>query len=270
MNSRSSDLTRAGCLLVFLLAVFFLAGEVLAGGLENARRRGKLLAGVKTDFPPFGYLDSAGAPQGFDVDIARYLARSLFEDDEEGLELVPVTSGNRIPFLYREWIDVIIASTSITEERRKVLEFSKPYFTSGSTLLVREDSAVAGPEDLAGKSVGVVMGAIQEQDIRELAPGAAIVRFEKVDEALRALKAKDVDVFCEDNVVIVWLARRNPGLRVAGQPFRPRTYAAAVRKGDVKFLNWINSRLDRARREGDYEKLLLKYFGEAGEGMIKP
>ncbi|PWB63815.1 MAG: ABC transporter substrate-binding protein, partial [Deltaproteobacteria bacterium] len=95
------NVTGAGIVLLVasLLSAAAFGGPASAGGLDDARSRGKLLVGVKTDFPPFGYLDPAGKPQGFDVDIARYLARALFED-EGRLELVPVTSGSRIPFLY--------------------------------------------------------------------------------------------------------------------------------------------------------------------------
>jgi len=120
--------------LLLVAGMLALAGQARASGLEDARRRGKLLAGVRTNSPPFGYVDSTGAIRGFDVDIARYLARSLF--DEEGrLELVPVTAGSRIPFLYSDWIDVIIATMSVTGERRQVFDFSDPYFISGSMLL---------------------------------------------------------------------------------------------------------------------------------------
>src|SRR5512134_2375135 len=104
------------------MAALLLASPASGGGLDDARSRGKLLVGVKTDFPPFGYMDAAGKPQGFDVDVARYLARALFE--EEGrLELVPVTSGSRIPFLYSEWIDMIVATMTVTEDRKRVLDF---------------------------------------------------------------------------------------------------------------------------------------------------
>ncbi|MCE5334797.1 MAG: transporter substrate-binding domain-containing protein [Desulfobacteraceae bacterium] len=268
--SGSSKPKKAGLFLVLLLAVFAISDTIWAGGLEDARRRGKLLAGVRTESPPFGYLDSSGTPQGFDVEIAKILAKALFDDDEQRLELVPVTPGSRIPFLYSNWIDVIIATTSITDDRRKVLEFSNPYFNSGSLLLVRDDSPVKGVEDLKGKNVGVLESTIQEQDIRESAPEARVTRFAKFDEALQSLKDRKVDALCEDDLIVMRLAGQNPGLRTAGQPFRQRPYAIAVRKGDVQFVNWINAQLEKAKKDGRYEKLVRQYLGEAGEGMIKP
>src|SRR5512139_2601834 len=186
MNCGKAVLKRGALLLLAGLLTLAGAGQAAASGLEDARRRGKLLVGVKTDFPPFGFVDRAGAVQGFDVEVARYLARALF--DEEGrLELVPVTSGSRIPFLYSEWIDIIVATMSVTEDRRQVLDFSEPYFVTGSLFLVVKESPVKGFEDLAGKSVAVIEGAVQEKDLQQVAPKAKQVKFAKVPEAVRAL-----------------------------------------------------------------------------------
>src|SRR5512134_1306122 len=213
-----------GTLLLVVLLLLTAVGQAAGDGLEDARRRGSLLVGVKTDFPPFGWIDKAGRIQGFDAAIAQELARTLFS--EEGrLELVPVTSGSRIPFLYSEWIDLIIATMTVTEERRQVLEFSEPYFLSGSLLLVPKDSPINGLEDLAGRSVGIIEGAIQERDLATVAPAARRVLFRKVPEAVQALKEKHVDAFCQDDVLVFTLARENPDLRTAGKPFLPRPYA---------------------------------------------
>ncbi|MCU0586161.1 MAG: transporter substrate-binding domain-containing protein, partial [Desulfobacterales bacterium] len=109
MSSRHPQVRRARVVISAALLLLFLTGLAFADGLEEARRRGKLLVGVKTDFPPFGYLDGSGTIQGFDADLARHLGKILFEYPP-GVELVPVTSGGRIPFLYSGWIDIIIAS----------------------------------------------------------------------------------------------------------------------------------------------------------------
>jgi len=269
MNCGKAVLQRSVFLLVAGLLALAVASQAAAGGLEDARRRGKLLAGVKTDFPPFGFVDRAGAVQGFDVEIAQYLAKALF--DEEGrLELVPVTSGGRIPFLYSDWIDIIVATMSITEERRQVLEFSEPYFITGSLLVVSKDSGVKGLEDLAGKTVAVIAGAVQEKDLQQLAPTAKQIKFDKIPEAVGALKEKRVDAFCQDDVVILALAKENPELQAVGKPFIPRPYAMAVRKGDLEFVGWVNKQLAKMKQDGTYEKIWGKYFAEFGANLIKP
>lgn len=255
--------------LLLVAGLLALAGQAGASGLEDARRRGKLLAGVKTDSPPFGYVDSTGALQGFDVDIARYLARSLF-DDEGRLELVPITAGSRIPFLYSDWIDIIVATMSVTEERRQVLDFSEPYFISGSMLLVPKGSAIKGIEDLTGKTVAVIEGAVQQKDLEQVAPRAKQVKFGKIPEAVSALRAKRVDALCQDDVVVLALARENPELQVVGKPFIPRPYAIAVRKGELEFVKWVNGQLTRMKTDGTFGRLWQKYFGAFEGSLIKP
>lgn len=255
--------------LLLVAGLLALAGQAGASGLEDARRRGKLLAGVRTNSPPFGYVDSTGAIRGFDVDIARYLARSLF--DEEGrLELVPVTAGSRIPFLYSDWIDVIIATMSVTGERRQVLDFSEPYFISGSMLLTPKDSPIKGIGDLAGKTVAVIEGAVQENDLEHVAPQAKQVKFAKIPEAVSALKSKRVDAFCQDDVVVLSLAKENPDLQAVGKPFIPHPYAIAVRKGDLEFVKWINRQLTRMKTDGTFGRLWQEYFGAFEGNLIKP
>ena len=269
MTRRNHRRLRIAWLAVLLVSVFAAGSTASAGGLDDARSRGKLLVGVKTDFPPFGYLDRSGKPAGFDIDIARYLAKALFE--EEGrLEAVPVTSGSRIPFLYSDWIDMIVAAMTVTEERRQVLDFSDPYFVSASMLLVPDGSPVGGIEDLAGKTVAVIEGSVQEKDLALLAPAAKRVPFGNTGEAIRALNAKKADALCQDDMVVLALARETPGLKAAGKPFLPRPYAIAVRKGDMTTLRWVNGKLSAMRRDGSYDRLREKYFGPRSGKEGKP
>jgi ABC-type amino acid transport substrate-binding protein len=269
MNPRHTVPAKAAILLLVLLLSLIAISQAIADGLEDAKRRGSLLVGVKTDFPPFGYLDRAGTIQGFDVEIAQALARALFNEGGR-LEPVVVTSGNRIPLLYSERIDMIIATMTITEERRQVLEFSEPYFLSGSLLLVPKDSPIKGLEDLAGKSVGIIEGSIQEKDLATVTPAARRVRFRHVPDVVQALKQKRVDAFCQDDVLVLTLARENPDLRTAGKPFLPRPYAIAARKGDVQLIRWLNEQLARMKIDWTYDRIWQKYFGDLGGPLLKP
>lgn len=268
---RNSFLRYSGILLfVFWLVTLAFMEPAMAGGLQDARRRGKLIAGVKTDFPPFGYLDSSGAPLGIDAEIARHLAETIYGDEAEALELVPVTSGSRIPFLYNNWIDVIVASVTVTEARKKVLEFSKPYFLSGSMLLVPGDSAVEDTGGLAGKTVAVIEGSTQEKDIEQVAPQARVVSFPELSTALNALRQKRADALCQDDEVILGLAKANPDLKAVGVPFNVRHYAIAVKKGDMEFIQWIDAQLDRMKEDGTIEKIIRKYIGGNESSLPKP
>ena len=256
-------------LVTIVLLISCLAVPSRAGGLEDARRRGRLLAGVKTDFPPFGYMDAAGAIQGFDADLARDLGRALFEA-EPGVELVPVTSGGRIPLLYSELIDVIIATMTITEDRQRVLDFSHPYFVTGSMLLTRRDSPIQSMPDLAGKSVAVLDGSVQQSDLPAVAPEARLIAFKILPDAIQALKNRQVDALCQDDVAVLTAARMNAELRTAGKPFLPKPYAMAVRKGDVKLLNWLNAQLEKMKADGTIQRLRRKHFGDMDAELLNP
>jgi ABC-type amino acid transport substrate-binding protein len=269
MRNLRSSATRVGSILVAGLLALVLAGQAMAGTLDEVKKRGKLIAGVKTDFPPFGYVDSSGKNLGFDVDIAHLFAKTLF-DDENKVELVAVTSGNRIPFLQSGKIDIIIASVTVTDERRQVVEFSEPYFMSGGLLLVPKNSPIKGVEDLAGKTVAVIQGAIQDKDIEQLAPKADRVKFGKVSEAVLAVKGGRADAFCQDDILILTLAKENPDLKPVGKPFTPRPYGIAVRKGDVEFIKWVDGQLDKVKKDGTYDKLWKKYFGDVEAYLFKP
>lgn len=237
--------------------------------LDMVKKRGHLIAGVKTDFPPFGYVDASGKNLGFDVDVAHLFARALFNDPNK-VELVAVTSGNRIPFLQSGKIDIIIATVTITDERRQVVEFSDPYFLSGSLLLVPKASPIRGVEDLAGKTVAVIQGAIQDKDIEQLAPKANRVKFGKVSEAVLAVKGGRADAFAQDDILILTLAKENSDMRAAGKPFIPRPYGIAVRKADLEFVTWVNAELARMKKDGTYDKLWKKYFADVEANLVKP
>src|SRR2546425_6399642 len=189
--------------------------------LEVVKKRGKLIAGVKTDFPPFGTIDASGRNVGFDVDVAHRFAQALFNDANQ-VELVAVTSGNRIPFLQSGKIDIIIATVTITDERRQIVEFSEPYFMSGSLLLVPKASTAKGLEDMAGKTIAVIQGAIQDKDVEQMQPKASRLKFGKVSEALLAVKGGRADGFVQDDVLILTLARENPDMKTVGKAFIPR------------------------------------------------
>lgn len=256
--------------LVALLATVGLAGSAAAeSSLEAIKKRGKIIVGVKSDFPPFGYVDSSGKNLGFDVDVAHLFAQALFNDPNK-VELVAVTSGNRIPFLQSEKIDIIIATVTITDERKQVVEFSVPYFLSGSLLLVPKASPIRGVEDLAGKTVAVIQGAIQDKDIEQLAPKATRVKFGKVSEAVLAVKGGRADAFAQDDILILTLAKENPDMKAVGKPFIPRPYGIAVRKGDVQFVAWVNAQLAGMKKDGTYDKLWKKYFAEVEANLAKP
>jgi len=267
------DGLRRGVLCAVVTALAVVLGAVgwaeAQSTLDIVKKRGKLVVGVKTDFPPFGYVDASGKNLGFDVDVAHLFAKALFNDENQ-VELMAVTSGNRIPFLQSGKIDIIIATVTVTEERRQIVEFSDPYFLSGSLLLVPKASPVNSLDDLAGKTVAVVQGAIQDKDVEQLQPKANRLKFGKVSEAVLAVKGGRADAYAHDDILVLTLAKENPDLRAVGKPFIPRPYGIAVRKGDTEFIKWVNAELARMKKDGTYDRLWKKYFADLEANLVKP
>ena len=260
--------------IVFSLIAILLAGLLplvaeAQSTLAEIKKRDKLIVGVKTDFPPFGSVDAAGKNVGFDVDVAHEFAKAMLGDANK-IELVSVTSGNRIPYLQSGKIDIIIATVTVTDERKKVVEFSDPYFLSGELLLVPKASTINDVKDLNGKKVAIIQGSISDADLAELAPQATRLKYGKVTEAVLAVKAGHADAFAQDDILILKLAKENPDMRAAGKPFYPRPYGIAVRKGDVEFNNWVNTLLKKMRADGTYDRIWKKHVGEFESQLIKP
>ncbi len=244
------------------------AAQVYAGTLEAAKERGTLIVGVREDFPPLGYLDGDGKNTGFEVDLARYLARQLL-GDESKLQVVSVHAGNRLTSLLSESVDLLIAAVTATEDRASVLAFSEPYFHSGTLLLTPRNSSIQGPPDVKGKRVAVIEGSIQEGGLEPIYPEAIRVKFWKVSEAVAALQAGKVDAFAEDDILVLALARQYPDLAAVGKPFQPHPYAVAMRKGDEELRAWVNEQLRQAKVDGTYDRLWNRYFGETGTILLR-
>lgn len=256
-------------LFILLTLTLSFSEEVTAGTLQDVKARGKLVAGVKTDFPPFGFVDEKGVNKGFDPDIARALAKELF-GKEDAIELVAVTSANRIPFLTTEKIDIILASMTITEERKKVIDYSIPYFMSGHLLIVHKDSKIEKVQDLAGKKVSTTMGSTGDMVIGKLVPTAERIKFQHNSESLQALKDRRTEAFIQDDVLLLDLQKRNPELKIVGwPPFESAPYGLGVRKGDKEWLDFVDATLAKMKKTGEYQKLWDKWFGENKKVLLE-
>ena len=254
---------KAALVLLISLCVLSLIpyGEGIGATLQDIKARGKLIVGVKTDFPPFGFMDETGTHKGFDIDLAKVLGRELL-GNEEAVEFVAVTTGDRISILNSKKVDVLAATMTITEERKKVVDFSIPYFMSGQLILVPQKSKILRYQDLAGKRVATVVGSTGDAAVRKLVPTAIRVELKGTAEALQALKDGRVEAFVQDDVLLIEIEKKNPELKIADRkPFDPAPYGLAVRKGDREWLEFINAALKKMKTSGDYKKLLEKWFG---------
>lgn len=251
-----------------LLPMLILAGcnnnSTGASTLATIKQRGKLVVGVKYDTNLFGLKDPAtGEVNGFDVDIAKALAKKIF-GDENKLELKSVVSKTRIPMLQEGDIDAIIATMTITPERSKQVLFSDPYFDAGQSLLVKKGSPIKSIKDIkSGVRVISVKGSTSAKRIQEMAPNANLLQFDNYQNAFMALKSGKGDVLTTDNVILLGMSKDDPNYVVVGGNFSNEPYGIAVRKGDVEFADYINKFLKEIKGDGTYDAIYKKWLGSA-------
>lgn len=236
------------------------------GAVEQIKKRGKLVVGVKNDTNLFGLKNpSTGQVEGFDVDIAKALAKKIL-GDEKKLELKEVTSKTRIPLLKNGDIDAIIATMTITEERKKEVDFSDVYFKAGQSLLVKKGSDIKSIDDVKkGVKVLAVKGSTSTNNIRQKSPEATVLEFENYSEAFTALKAGKGDVLTTDNAILYGMAKQDANYEVVGKIFTDEPYGIAVQKGADDLTKEINNLLKDMKTSGEYDKLYEKWIGQKQE-----
>lgn len=183
--------------LVAIAALFSTA--VFADAMDDIKDRGTLVVGVKADYKPYGYLDPSGAIIGIEPELAQDVADKLGVE----LELVPVVSSNRMQFLEQGKIDLMIATMTDREDRRKVVKIIDPnYYSSGTNVLAWKKAELKDWPDLAGKPVCGIQGAFYNKKTQEEF-GAEVVAFKGTAEVLTALKQGNCLAFVYDDSFIV-------------------------------------------------------------------
>jgi putative glutamine transport system substrate-binding protein len=238
-----------------------------ASALGDIKSRGKLVVGVKYDTKLFGLKDPAsGNVEGFDVDIAKALAKEIL-GDETKIEFKEVTSKTRIPMLNNNDIDMIVATMTITEERKKEVDFSDVYFKAGQSLLVKKGSPIKSIDDIKkGTKVLAVKGSTSVDNIKAKVPVVTVLEFDNYQDAFSALKAGQGDTLTTDNAILYGMAVQDPNYEVVGEPFTDEPYGIAIKKGATDLLNSVNEALKKLHDNGEYDKIYEKWIGKAPSG----
>lgn len=245
---------------LLIVAVTCVAFVALADStLDTVKKRGKILLGVKADYPPFAFLDSSQNYVGFDVDLWRVFAKDL----GVGLEFVPITSQSRIPLLVNGTIDAVSGGTTHTVARDQTIDYSITYFLAGQKLLVRKGSGIQSHQDLAEpRTTAVIQGANSGPNFIKAQPRAKLVTFQEYPQAVLALKQSKVDALTSDDVLLDQFARDNPELEVVGPHLTREMYGMLTRENDSKWRDWINFSIQGAWKKGVYHELHRKHFGK--------
>ncbi|GBU23419.1 hypothetical protein R83H12_00030 [Fibrobacteria bacterium R8-3-H12] len=223
-------------------------------GLEVIKKRGFLQVAVSGDDPPFGYIDDKGKNQGFEIALAKRLARELLGDSGK-IEFIIVDPIRRFEVLINERADVVLANFTHTPKRAKILDFAHPYMKVSISVVSPKTAPIRDVGELAGKKLIVSKGSTSEEYFSKNHPEIELVALEKIGEIFQALKDSRGAALAEDNAVIFAWARENSGFEVGISSLgQIEGIAPAVRKENHELLDFINKTLEKLAEEQFFHK----------------
>lgn len=226
---------------------------------------GSIKVGTKFDQPLFGQVGPDGVPVGFDVEIAKIVAAKLGIEADK-IEWSETVSANREPFIENGNVDIVVATYTINDERKKVVDFAGPYYEAGQALMVLADNSdINGPDDLAGKTVCSVEGSTPAQNMRDKYPDAKLKLFGDYSSCIEPLRNGQVDAITTDNVILAGFVADDPEafkMVADGETFTEEPYGIGMKKGDDDFRNFINDTIEESYEDGSWEEAWEKTAGE--------
>jgi polar amino acid transport system substrate-binding protein len=251
-----------------------LAEEKDSGGrreptLSKIARTGTFVVGTQPDAVPFSFHDKNGEWGEFSVDLVRMVHRQVERELGRLVELkfIQVNPATRISRLLDGTVDMIAEIMTYTRERDRLVDFSVVVFVTGQQMLVRADSRIARPGDLAGKRIGADRGSTSASTIQKIEPRANLVLFDSASQGFQGLRAGRIDAYTSDGVILAGLKATagNPEeWQVVGDLISYEPYAFAVRENDSRFRDLVNHALMEALHSREYIALYNKWLGPSG------
>jgi glutamate transport system substrate-binding protein len=237
------------------------AGTTMAA-LNQAQ---KITIGTKFDQPLFGLKGLSGQPEGFDVEIAKIIAGELGITDDK-ITWIETPSGVREEKIQQGAVDMVVATYTINTTRKERVSFAGPYYVAGQDLMVKKDNTtITGPDSLKAAKARVcsVSGSTPAEKIKSYIDPAQLVLFDVYSKCADALRTGQVDVVTTDNVILLGLIDKSDGAyRLVGNKFTQEPYGIGIKKGDVKFCEFIVSALQKAGSDGRYQAAWDKTAGK--------
>ena len=236
------------------------AAPAWAGMLDELKSGAKtLVVGTDATFPPFEQTSTSGEKSGFDIDLVNALAAKI---GIKKLEFRQVPFGQLVPGLQANHIDMAASAIYITDERKKVVDFTEPYFTGGlSVMLKPDDNAIKKPEDLEGKRISVQVGTKSVDYLKQRFPKAELVIAQTNDQMFQALPSGRADVVVTGYPAARYYIKTHGGAKLAPFLLTNEVYGYAVRKEDKDLLAALNAALDDLKKDGTVKRLSEKWFG---------
>ncbi|MFJ8077457.1 glutamate ABC transporter substrate-binding protein [Streptomyces sp. NPDC096176] len=226
----------------------------------------KITVGIKYDQPGLGLKTPDGKFTGFDVDVAKYVAKELGYPEGD-IEFKETKSADRETALARGDVDFIAATYSITDERKQKVDFAGPYLLAHQDLLIRADDNVTKGDDLNGKKLCSVTGSTSAQNVKkDFAPKAQLKQYPTYSQCLSALQSGRVDALTTDDSILAGYASQpqyKGKFKLAGLKLSNENYGIGVKKGDKEMVDKINAALEKMVQDKSWDKAVADNFGPA-------
>jgi glutamate transport system substrate-binding protein len=244
----------------------FPAGSPMAA----IQQKGKLVVGTKYDQPGFGLKNpTTNEIEGFDVEIAKLIAVGIFggsvNDLGDKVEFVETVSAVREPSIVDGKVDIVVATYTINDARKQLIDFAGPYFTAEQDIMVKaDDTSIKSVEDLNGKKVCSAQGSTSLKNIQAKAPRADVsIQFRTYSECAQALGDGRVQAVSTDNAILAGLVADSQGAyKLVKAPFSEEPYGIGLKKGANDFREFLNNRLEEIFENGDWEDAFKRTLGQ--------
>lgn len=242
-------------------AALVAAGAAQAqSALDNIMKSKTLKVAVPTDYPPYGFVGTDMAPQGLDIDTAKLIAAKMGVK----LELVPVTSANRIPYLQTKKADLVISTLGKNAEREKVIDFSSAYAPFFQGVFAAKSLKLTDFKDMAGKTVAVTRGAMEDQELNKVAPpNVDYRRFEDNNATVAAFVAGQTQTIAMSGAVAAEMIRKNPKINAEYKLLlKDSPCFVGIAKGEDALKAKVNEIIAAAKKDGTLDKMSKQWLGK--------
>lgn len=237
----------------------FEAGTTMAR-LKDAQ---KIKIGTKFDQPLFGLKGLSGQPEGFDVEMGKIIAAELGIPADK-IEWVETVSQNREPFIQNGNVDLVIATYTINDKRKQVIDFAGPYYVAGQSFLVpasNPKNITSDPTKLGDAKICTVTGSTSEKNVREHTQNVMTV--DKYSDCLEPIRTGQADALTTDNVILAGLVDQNGDeFKVVDGTFTEEPYGIGLKKDDKDFREFVNATLEKAIEDGRWEQAWTNTAGK--------
>lgn len=232
-----------------------LMGALVLSLSVSAMAKDKIFVGTNAEFPPFEYLEK-GEVTGFDIELVNEIGKVMDAD----VKVLDMSFDGLLPALQMKKVDLVIAGMTATEERKKTVSFTQPYYTASQVIIVKEgNNSIKSFDDLKGKKVAVMLGFTGDTIVSEI-EGVNVERFNAAYAGIMALQADKVEAVVLDSEPAKNYVKQNSGLVLAEADAEQEEYAIALRKNDKALLEKVEKALAELKANGTYDALIKKYF----------